>query len=98
MLIVKPDEWRADLLLSKEKASGEAGKEASRLVARQLLADYGGMLHEGKLKTDVAEAILLGYHVSRRLEWIPRREPCIRRYSNGGVVVPKTIDQRPNRS
>lgn len=92
MLIVKPEEWRADLLLAKEKASGEAAKEASRLIARQLVADYGGILHEGKFPTDVAEAVLLGYHVSRRLDWIPRREPCIRRYSNGSIVIPKTID------
>lgn len=93
MLIVKPDEWRADLLLSKEKVSGDAAKEASRLIARQLVGDYGGILHEGKFPTDVAEAVLLGYYVSRRLEWIPRKEPSIRRYSNGNVVVPKTIEQ-----
>ena len=92
MLLVKPEEWRSDLLLAKEQTSGEAAKEASRLIARQLVADYGGMLHEGKFPTDVAEAVLLGYHVSRRLAWIPRKEPCIRRYSNGSVVIPKTVD------
>eukprot|EP00977_Amphora_coffeiformis_P010427 scaffold2438_cov167-Amphora_coffeaeformis.AAC.3 len=91
LLLVKPEEWRADLLLSKEKASGEAAKEASRLIARQLVADYGGRLHAGKFSTDVAESILLGYHVSRRLEWIPRKEPGVRRYTNGNVVIPKTI-------
>lgn len=93
LLLVKPEEWRADLLLAKEKASGEAAKEASRLIARQIVADYGGRLHEGKLATDVAEAVLLGYHVSRRLGWIPRKEPCVRRYSNGNIVIPKTIEK-----
>ena len=91
LLLVKPEEWRADLLLNKEKASGETAKEASRLIARQLVADYGGRIHEGKLSTDVAESILLGYHVSRRLEWIPRKEPGVRRYTNGNVVIPRTI-------
>lgn len=92
LLLVKPEEWRGDLLLSKEKVSGEAAKEASRLIARQLVADYGGGLHEGKLSTDVAEAVLLGYHVSRRLEWIPRKEPGVRRYTNGNVVIPQRIE------
>lgn len=91
LLLVKPEEWRADLLLAKERASGEAAKEASRLIARQLVAEYGGRLHKGKFPTDVAEAVLLGYHVSRRLEWIPRKEPGVRRYSNGSVIVPKTL-------
>jgi predicted phosphodiesterase len=91
ILLVKPEEWRADLLLSKEKASGEAAKEASRLIARQLVADYGGRLHEGKFPTDVAEAVLLGYHVSRRLGWLVRKEPSVRRFTNGSVVVPKSL-------
>ena len=91
LLLVKPEEWRADLLLAKEKASGESAKEASRLIARQLVAEYGGRQHKGKFQTDVAEAVLLGYHVSRRLEWIPRKEPGVRRYSNGRVIVPKVL-------
>jgi hypothetical protein len=91
ILLVKPEEWRADLLLSKEKASGEAAKEASRLIARQLVADYGGRLHKGKFPTDVAEAVLLGYHVSRRLGWLVRKEPSVRRFTNGSVVVPTSL-------
>jgi len=91
ILSVKPEEWRRDLLLEKEKDSGSTAKEAARLVARQVIADFGQQPHEGKLNTDVAEAILLGYHVSRRLGWI-QQEPAVKRYSNGAVIVPKAVE------
>jgi hypothetical protein len=61
------------------------------LIARQLVADYGGRLHKGKFPTDVAEAVLLGYHVSRRLGWLVRKEPSVRRFTNGSVVVPTSL-------
>lgn len=90
ILQVKPDEWRADLLTSKEKIDGESAKAASRLIARQVVADYGVMgPHVGKFQTDTAESILLGLHVSRRLGWISRNPP-VRRYSNGKVIVPNS--------
>ena len=90
LLQVRPEEWRADLLLRKENMDGESAKAASRLIARQIVADYGvnGVLHNGKFQTDMAESILLGLHISRRLGWISRNPP-VRRYTNGGVVVPQ---------
>jgi len=90
LTFVRPEEWRADLLSSKEKTSGGSSKEAARLVARQVVADCSGKLHEGKFQTDVAEAVLVGYHVCRRLGWI-QREPAVRRYSNGKVIVPTAV-------
>jgi hypothetical protein len=32
--------------------------------------------------------VLLGAHVARRLGWI-KREPAVRRYTNGNVVTPR---------
>jgi Icc-related predicted phosphoesterase len=92
LLHVKPEEWRADLLTGKEKLNGENAKAASRLIARQIVADYGDAaleLHDGKFQTDMAESVLLGLHVARRLGWMPTRDPPVRRYTNGGIIVPE---------
>jgi hypothetical protein len=44
--------------------------------------------HEGSFSTDAAESVLAGFYVACRLGWVSRQPP-IRRYSNGGVVLPK---------
>eukprot|EP00980_Cylindrotheca_fusiformis_P004141 scaffold902_cov147-Cylindrotheca_fusiformis.AAC.6 len=86
---ISPGEWRSELLISKENASGADSKAAARLIARQIVADHGLMeRHKGKLKTDVAESVLIGLFVSMKLGWI-KRSPAIRRYSNGNIVVPR---------
>ncbi|CAB9518483.1 Metallophosphoesterase domain-containing protein 1 [Seminavis robusta] len=89
VLRVPPEEWRSELLHKKERCNGgQDAKAAARLIARQIVNDYGIMgVHEGKFKTDVAEAVCLGLYVSRRLGWI-QRDPAVRRYSNGNIVVP----------
>lgn len=89
VLHVRPEEWRADLLLTKEKLDGEKAKSASRLIARQIVSDYSNCDFDGKFQTDMAESILLGLHVARRLGWIATRDPPVRRYSNGKVIIPE---------
>jgi hypothetical protein len=90
LLRVRPEEWRAELLTEKENHDGASAKAASRLIARQVVQDYGIMeQHTGKFQTDVAESVLLGLFVARRLGWIDR-QPAVRRYSNGNVVTPRT--------
>ena len=93
VLLVRPEEWRADLLNAKERSSGSTSKEAARLIARQIVADCSGKIHKGKFQTDVAESVLVGYHVCRRLGWILRKGEAVRRYSNGKIIVPQTIHQ-----
>jgi hypothetical protein len=89
LLFVPPEEWRGSLLLDKEKTSGKESKAAARLIARQVVTDFGVMsLHDGTFKTDVAEAVVLGLYVARKLGWITR-EPAVRRYTNGNVVLPR---------
>jgi len=46
--------------------------------------------HSGKFKTDVAEAVVMGLYVARKLGWITR-EPAVRRYTNGAIMVPKQV-------
>lgn len=91
ILRVLPEEWRAELLLERERTSGSNAKAASRLIARQVVEDFGVMpRHEGKFPTDVAEAVCLGLYVSSKLGWVDRAGgPVIRRYTNGNIIVPK---------
>jgi hypothetical protein len=89
ILRVSPEEWRSDLLLAKESTSGANSKAAARLIARQVVQDFGVMeAHTGKFPTDVAEAVVMGLYVARKLGWITR-EPAVRRYTNGNIVLPK---------
>ena len=91
ILRVSPEEWRSDLLTAKEKKSGHNAKASSRLIARQIVGDFGMMeQHSGKFKTDVAEAVVMGFYVARKLGWI-QREPPVRRYTNGNIVVPRNV-------
>jgi len=83
---VRPEEWRADLLVKKEKTSGRKSKEAARLIARQVVDDFSAETHSGKFKTDVAEAVTLGFYMSRRLGWI---ESSVRRATNSMILVPR---------
>jgi len=91
ILRVSPEEWRSELLNKKESQNGASAKEASRLIARQIVGDFGTMEpHAGKFQTDVAESVCLGLYVARRLGWI-EREPAVRRFTNGNIVTPKKV-------
>lgn len=91
ILRVSPEEWRAELLQEKERLSASNAKAASRLIARQIVNDFGIMpRHEGKFTTDVAEAVCLGFYVCYKMGWVDRGGgTAVRRYSNGNIVVPR---------
>jgi hypothetical protein len=72
---------------------GEKSKSASRLIVRQIISDYGNIDFDGKFQTDMAESILPGLHVAQRLGWIAARDPPVRRYSNGKVIIPEPPKQ-----
>jgi Icc-related predicted phosphoesterase len=89
LVSVRPEEWRAHLLLPKERESSRSCKEAARLIARQVVSDCGNMSkHEGKFKTDAAESVAMGYYMANHLGWI-HRQPMVHRYTNGKIIVPK---------
>lgn len=90
LLFVKPEEWRTDLLTKEEMLSGESSKSASRVLAQQIVSDYGIKQHDGtEFQTDMAESVLLGLHVSRRLGWGELRDPAVRRSSHGRKLTKK---------
>jgi predicted phosphodiesterase len=88
LLFVKPEQWRAELLIPKEKTSRDQLKAAARAIAKQVILDYSidGQAHSGKIQTDVADSLCTGLYVARRLGWIVR-DKAVRRYSNGRVIV-----------
>ena len=91
LVSVRPEEWRAHLLLPKERQSSRTCKEAARLLARQVVAECGNMdKHEGKFKTDAAESVTMGYYMANHLGWI-KRKPIVERYTNGKIVVPSKL-------
>lgn len=80
LLFVKPEEWRGDLLTKEEIISGESSKAASRRMAEQIVAEYGASNTKNDCRdfqTDMAESILLGLHVTRRLSWGPLKDPAV---------------------
>ena len=85
ILSVKPEEWRADLLTNEEQLSGESSKAASRRLAQQIVTEYGDFNTRQQdngsefQQTDMAESVLLGLHVSRRLGWTENRDPAVSR-------------------
>jgi len=89
LLCVSPAVWRQYLLTHRENQSGERAKEAARLIARQLVDEIGSEhVRTGRpLSTDAAEAVMIGYYALLTLKWIIR-DPPVRRWSNGKVVVP----------
>mmetsp|Transcript_46493 Transcript_46493/g.140862 ORF Transcript_46493/g.140862 Transcript_46493/m.140862 type:complete len:878 (-) Transcript_46493:1543-4176(-) len=90
LLNIKAEEWRAELLLPKEKKSTATAKAAARLIARQVVCDCGKKeRHIGKFSTDAAEAVAVGFYMARRLGWVTR-EPAVRRTSNGIVMIPRS--------
>ena len=75
-----PEEWRGDLLPKDDIVSGESSKAASRRMARQIVAEYGAANTVNDcpdFQTDMAESILLGLHVTRRLGWGPLKDPAV---------------------
>ena len=63
---VRPEEWRSHVLTNKEQVSGRSCKEAARMIARQVVSEYGTMsAHKGKFKTDAAESVVMGYYLSK---------------------------------
>ncbi len=57
---VSPKEWRAQVLMEKENQSGFFAKAAFRLIAQQIVEDYGRMgQHNGKFSTYVVESVVV---------------------------------------
>ena len=85
---VRPEEWRTYLLTQKERRTKQSCTEATQFLARQLVAEFGMMgNHKGKLKTESAESVAMGFYMVRNLGWI-QREPLVSRYNNGKIMVP----------
>lgn len=65
-LLCHAHEWRADLLLPRERAAGGFKERAVRLAAGVIAAD-GAPRPRGPLRHDAAEAILMGAWAAHRV-------------------------------
>ena len=75
--IVQAHEWRASLLLPRERRSGEQAKEAADGLARRVIA-WSGAPRPTSLRHDAAEAILVGLWGVLEVGWLSALPPALR--------------------
>lgn len=63
------EEWRATVLIPRERMDAASAKQAARKKARALVAKMQGP-KPSSLNTDAAEAVLIGFYAVRRLGWL----------------------------
>jgi hypothetical protein len=74
VLQISAEEWREDLLLRRERRSGDAAKQSADGLARRLIGESGAK-RPTSLRHDAAEAILAGAWAVRHLGWGTGEEP-----------------------
>jgi hypothetical protein len=67
--VVSPERWRARLLLDREKRSGTAAKRSAGVLARRVI-EWSGASRPTSLRSDAAEAILIGLWGVLEVGWI----------------------------
>jgi hypothetical protein len=67
--IMPAEEWRATVLIPRERMDAASAKQAARKKARALVAKMQGP-KPSSLNTDAAEAVLIGFYAVRRLGWL----------------------------
>ncbi|MBI3925123.1 MAG: hypothetical protein HY319_06250 [Armatimonadetes bacterium] len=65
---IAAETWRADLLLPRERRSGAAAKQSSRVLARKVIS-WSGLGRPTSLLDDASEAILVGLWAVIGLGW-----------------------------
>lgn len=68
--LINAEAWRADLLLSRQRRSGSAAKDAAGDLAREVIA-WSGLDRPTSLRHDAAEAILIGLWGVCQRGWLP---------------------------
>ena len=66
---ISAETWRKDLLLPREQKGSANAKQAAQKLATQVISDRGSA-SATKLRTDAAEAILVGLWAAKRKKWI----------------------------
>jgi len=74
VLQISAEEWREELLLRRERRSGQAAKQTADGLARRLIEECGAK-RPTSLRHDAAEAILAGAWAVRRLGWGTEEAP-----------------------
>ena len=66
---VSAETWRPDLLLPRQQRGSVKAKQAAHKLAEKVIAEHGSK-SATRLRTDAAEAILVGYWAAKRRGWI----------------------------
>lgn len=69
--VIGAEVWREQLLLPRERQSGQLAKARAGELARQVIA-LSGLPAPTSLRHDAAEAILIGLHAVLELGWLPQ--------------------------
>jgi hypothetical protein len=75
---VSAEEWRAGLLLPRERRSGARAKDSAGDLAREVIA-WSDAARPTSLRHDTAEAILIGLWGVLDAGWLPGLPPRLRR-------------------
>ena len=86
---VEQSAWREQVLLPEESATRIRAQEASRWIARQVVADMGeGLEPAGPMEHNIAQSVLIGRYTAEQLGWRAKSEPPVRREPSGMVSLP----------
>ncbi len=77
---VSPERWRRRLLLPRERRSGADAKAAAEAMAKRILM-WSGAPPKMKLRTDAAEAIVIGLYGVLELGWLADVPDVVKRRS-----------------
>lgn len=78
LLRISAEDWRADLLLSREQRNSSRAKQHAADLARQVI-DWSGASRPTSLRHDAAEAILIGLWGVLQIGWLPALPPFLKR-------------------
>ncbi|MGE4294059.1 MAG: hypothetical protein AB7E32_17875 [Desulfovibrio sp.] len=62
-LRISAEQWRAMLLLPRERTSGKTAKRAAERIAREIV-EWSGARRPTSLRHDAAEAVLIGFYAA----------------------------------
>jgi hypothetical protein len=76
--VIPAEVWRRDLLLPRERRTGDLAKQNADRLARAVV-EWSGVRGLTSLKHDAAEAVLVGLWGVRQRGWLPEWPPELRR-------------------
>ncbi len=77
-MVVAAETWREALLWPRQRRTGQAAKRHAGVLARRAIA-WSGLPRPTSLRSDAAEAVLVGLWATVHLGWLDRVPDALRR-------------------